>query len=191
MRISYIRVSTAGQNTARQEDIEADRVFTDKESGKDRNRPGLEEMLRFAREGDTVLVHSMDRLGRSTIDIHNIVSELTDNGVTVEFIKEKLILSKDSGPNAKLMLSVFAAIAEFERSIIRERQREGIAKAKARGVYKGRQPAMTADQIETARQRKDLGVPLSRIARDLGVARSTLYAALGGAGAYAGEETTA
>lgn len=184
MLIGYIRVSTEGQNTARQEDIEADRVFTDKQSGKDRNRPGLEEMMRFAREGDTVRVSSMDRLGRSTIDLYEIVSELTNKGVTVEFLKEKLTMTKDGGPHTTLQLGIFAAVAEFERAIIRERQREGIAKAKARGVYKGRQPAMTAEQIETARERRDMGVPMARIAKDMGVARSTLYAALAGTGTY-------
>ncbi|WP_022924890.1 recombinase family protein [Serinicoccus marinus] len=187
MLIGYTRVSTETQSLARQElGLDIDRLFSEKVSGKDRDRPALNEMLRFARDGDTVRVHSLDRLARSLLDLESIVRELTGNGVTVEFITERLTFKpNEEDPASTLMMQVLGSIAQFERSLIKQRQRDGIAKAKARGVYTGRKPALTAEQIASARERRDSGVPLSRIARDLGVARTTLHAALAGAGAYA------
>ena len=138
-RIGYVRVSTLDQNEKRQlEGQVLDRVFTDKASGRDTARPELTELLRFARDGDTVVVHSMDRLARNLDDLRALVQGLTHKGVRVEFVKESLVFTGEDSPMANLMLSVMGAFAEFERSLIRERQREGIALAKQRGAYKGR-----------------------------------------------------
>lgn len=186
MLIGYTRVSTVGQNLDRQDLGEVDRLFEEKASAKDTNRPQLQEMLRFAREGDTVRVHSMDRLARSLKDLIEIVSTLTGNGAVVEFKKEVLTFRPGSdNPYDILMMQIIGAIAQFERSILKERQREGIAIAKDRGVYKGRKPALTPAQIDLVRERHELGVPIARLAKDLGVARTTLYAALAEKGTYA------
>jgi DNA invertase Pin-like site-specific DNA recombinase len=134
--VGYIRVSTLDQNTDRQLDgLELDRTFTDRISGKDTDRPELESIIRYVRDGDTVIVHSMDQLARNLDDLRRLVRELTGRGVKVSFIKEGLTFTGDDSPMATLLLSVMGAFAEFERALIRERQREGIALAKARGVY--------------------------------------------------------
>src|SRR5271170_7247718 len=139
--VGYRRVSTLDQNTTRQLDgVELDRVFEDKLSGKDTNRPQLTAMLAHVREGDTVIVHSLDRLGRNLVDLRRIVSDLTERGVKVQFIKENLIFSGEDSPMSNLLPSMLGAVAEFERALILERQREGIAIAKRAGVYKGRKP---------------------------------------------------
>ena len=143
-RVGYIRVSTLDQNTVRQLDGEdVDKVFTDKASGKDTKRPQLQAALDYLREGDTLLVHSMDRLARNLDDLRKIVLDLTHKGVLVEFIKERLTFTGEDSAMSQLLLSVMGAFAEFERSLIRERQREGIALAKKAGVYKGRKPSLT------------------------------------------------
>ncbi len=135
-RVGYIRVSSFDQNPERQlETVSVDRVFTDKASGKDTQRPELENLLAFVREGDTMIVHSMDRLARNLDDLRRLVQELTERGVRIEFVKENLIFTGEDSPMANLMLSVMGAFAEFERALIRERQREGIVLAKQRGVY--------------------------------------------------------
>jgi DNA invertase Pin-like site-specific DNA recombinase len=142
-RIGYVRVSTLDQNEKRQlEGQVLDRVFTDKASGRDTTRPQLTELLQFARDGDTVVVHSMDRLARNLDDLRALVQGLTSKGVRVEFVKESLVFTGEDSPMANLMLSVMGAFAEFERSLIRERQREGIALAKQRGAYKGRKKTL-------------------------------------------------
>jgi DNA invertase Pin-like site-specific DNA recombinase len=154
MRVGYIRVSTVDQNTVRQFDgIEVERVFTDKASGKDTTRPKLDELIAFVRAGDTVLVHSMDRLARDLDDLRRLVRTLTGKGVRVEFVKESLTFTGEDSPMATLLLSVVGAFAEFERALILERQREGIAMAKQRGVYTGRKPALTAEQAQQLRER--------------------------------------
>src|SRR5215213_1889234 len=143
-RIGYIRVSTLDQQTERQLDgIALDQTFTDKASGKDTNRPQLELMLRFARTGDTVIVHSMDRLARNLDDLRRIVHTLTGKGVRIEFVKEHLAFTGEDSPMASLMLSAMGAFAEFERALIKERQKEGIALAKQRGAYRGRKKALS------------------------------------------------
>ena len=140
-KVGYARVSTGEQNLDRQvAQLKAEKVFTyftDKRSGGSRERPGLDEAMRYVRAGDQLVFTSMDRCARSLIDLHSIVEELVQRGVSVKFIKEGQTYSKDSTPVAKLMLGLLGAVAEFERSIIRERQAEGIARAKKRGVYKG------------------------------------------------------
>jgi DNA invertase Pin-like site-specific DNA recombinase len=138
-RVGYIRVSSVGQNPARQLDgVELDRVFADTVSGKSATRPQLQAMLAYVRDGDTVIVHSMDRLARNLDDLRRLVRELTGRRVAVQFIKEQLTFTAADSPMVTLLLSVLGAFAEFERALIRERQLEGIALAKARGAYKGR-----------------------------------------------------
>jgi DNA invertase Pin-like site-specific DNA recombinase len=137
--IGYIRVSSYDQNTSRQlEGLTLDKVFVDKASGKDIHRPELENLKQFVREGDTVIVHSMDRLARNLDDLRKTVRNLTHKGVKIQFLKENIIFSGEDSPLANLLLSVMGAFAEFERALIKERQLEGIAMAKKRGVYKGR-----------------------------------------------------
>ena len=175
-RIGYTRVSTLDQQTDRQlEGVAVDRMFTDKASGKDTRRPALDDLLGFVRDGDTVVVHSMDRLARNLDDLRRLVRQLTERGVRIEFMKEKLTFTGEDSPMANLMLSVMGAFAEFERALIRERQREGIALAKKRGVYRGRKKTFSDDQVDALRARVAAGEPKARVARDLGVSRETLY----------------
>lgn len=178
---AYVRVSSIDQNPARQ--LEAigivDRVFVDRASGGSAAREALQELLTWARFGDEVRVHSMDRLARSVIDLHRIVDELVGRGVTIRFLKEGLSFNQASNdPTARLMLGIMGSVAEFERALIRERQAEGIAAAKARGVYRGRKRALGPEDVQKARERVSGGVPKAQVARDLGVSRQTLYSAL-------------
>ena len=161
------------------EGIQLDRTFTDKASGKDANRPELAALLDYVRDGDTVKVHSMDRLARNLDDLRKIVKTITEKGARIEFSKENLIFTGDDSPIATLLLSVMGAFAEFERSLIRERQREGVAIAKAKGLYRGRKPKLNAAQIAEAKAKVASGVPKARVAREMGVSRMTLYGALG------------
>jgi DNA invertase Pin-like site-specific DNA recombinase len=157
-RIGYIRVSTYDQNPERQlENVALDRTFTDKASGKDAKRPQLEALTTFARSGDTVIVHSMDRLARNLDDLRHIVRVFTDRGVRVEFVKEGLTFTGEDSPMATFMLSVMGAFAEFERALIRERQREGIALAKRRGAYRGRKRSLSEAEIIGLRHRVSSG----------------------------------
>lgn len=180
-RIGYVRVSSLDQNTDRQlEGVRVDRTFTDKVSGKDTNRPKFQEMLAFVREGDTVVVHSMDRLARNLDDLRSTVKMLTTKGVAVEFIHEHLTFTGDDTPMANLLLSVMGAFAEFERALIRERQLEGIALAKQRGAYKGRKRSLSEAAIAEIRQRLSTGTPKAQLAREYGISRETLYQYLRG-----------
>ncbi|ORJ63696.1 recombinase family protein [Mycobacterium simiae] len=175
-RIGYQRVSTLDQNAGRQLDgVELDRVFTDKASGKEVKRPALARALDYAREGDTLVVHSMDRLARNLEDLRRIVRELTGQGVKVEFVKENLTFAGDDSPMNTLLLSMLGAVAEFERSMILERQREGIALAKAAGKYKGRKAALTDQQADELRGRLAGGESVSRLAREYGISRQSVY----------------
>ncbi len=174
-RIGYIRVSSFDQNPDRQlEHVQASRLFTDKASGKDTQRPELERLLAFVREGDTVVVHSMDRLARNLDDLRRIVQGLTKRGVCIEFAKESLTFTGEDSPMANLMLSVMGAFAEFERALIRERQREGIALAQQRGAYRGRKKALSPEQVAELRQRA-ADEQKAKLAREFGVSRETLY----------------
>lgn len=178
-KIGYVRVSSADQNTARQLDgMTFDRVFEDKASGKDRNRPQLEAALAHLREGDSFTIHSMDRLARNLSDLLAIVKELTSRGVTVHFVKEQLTFTGDDEPMAKLLLSVMGACAEFERAMIKQRQAEGIAVAKLAGKYKGRPRAVSPVQVIEARRRKATGESMSDLAEEMGCSRQTLYSAI-------------
>lgn len=175
-KIGYIRVSSADQNTERQLDgLVMDRLFTDKVSGKSTDRPQLQEMLRFVREGDHLYVHSMDRLARNLIDLRQMVKDLTSRGIKVSFVKENLVFNGDDAAMSVLLLSVMGAVAEFERSLLRERQAEGIRIAKKKGVYKGRKASLTKFQMEDIQQRIAAGVPKAKVAREFKCSRETLY----------------
>ena len=175
-RLGYIRVSSFDQNSERQlESIPVARAFTDRASGKDALRPELDRLLSFAREGDTVVVHSMDRLARNLDDLRRLVQAFTARGVRVEFVKEGLVFTGEDSPMATLMLSVMGAFAEFERALIRERQREGIALAQRRGVYRGRKPALSPTQSAELRRRVQNGAQKAALAREFGINRDTLY----------------
>lgn len=178
-KIGYARVSSKDQNLDRQlaalKKKKVFRIFTDKVSGSSTQRPGLDGALNYVRAGDQLIVVSMDRLARSLIDLHRLVDELTERGVSVKFLKEGQTYSLDSSPVAKLMLGLLGSVAEFERAIIRERQAEGIAKAKARGVYKGRAKVLNEEQIMQAREWVSEGIPKAEVARRLGIGRTTLY----------------
>ena len=178
-RVGYIRVSTLDQNTERQLDcIEVDKKFTDKASGKDTKRPQLHAALDYLREGDVLVVHSMDRLARNLDDLRKIVLGLTSRGVVVEFVKEHLTFTGEDSAMSNLLLSVMGAFAEFERSLIKERQREGIAVAKKAGVYKGRKPSLTPEKVQELRQRVAAGEKKARLAVEYGVSRQTLYTSI-------------
>jgi len=176
LQVGYVRVSAVDQKEVRQLDgVELDKRFTDKVSGRDRNRPGLERMIEFVREGDTVFCHSMDRLARNLDDLRLLVKKLTAKGVKVCFVKESLTFTGEDSPMANLLLSVMGAIAEFERELIKERQREGIALAKKRGAYQGRKRTLTAAQAAVLLQRISAGESKAKLAKELGVSRNTVY----------------
>jgi DNA invertase Pin-like site-specific DNA recombinase len=176
-RIGYIRVSTVDQNTARQlEGIQVDKKFTDKVSGKDTKRPQLQAAFDYVRDGDVLVVHSMDRLARNLTDLRTLVSQLTAKGVAVEFVKENLSFTGEDTAMSNLLLSVMGAFAEFERALILERQREGIALAKAEGKYKGRKRTLTPAQVTDLCTRAASGeVSKTALAEEFGISRETLY----------------
>lgn len=175
--VGYIRVSSVGQNTARQLDgIEIDRTFTDKASGKDRNRPELEECLKYVRAGDTLHVHSIDRLARDLGDLISIVKELTAKGVAVWFHKENMQFAGDkANPMNELLLGIMGSIAQFERTMIAERRIEGQQKAKALGKHIGRFSKFTAEQVADIKRRVAAGESKTVIAKEYGIARQTVY----------------
>jgi DNA invertase Pin-like site-specific DNA recombinase len=175
-RVGYIRVSTLDQREDRQLDgVELDKRFVDRTSGKDIKRPQLTALLGFIRDGDTVVCHSMDRLGRNLDDLRKLVFGMTERGVRVEFIKENLIFTGEDSPMANLLLSVMGAIAEFERQLIRERQREGIALAKKRGVYKGRPAILNEVVAASLLERLAAGEKPAELAREFEISRMTLH----------------
>jgi DNA invertase Pin-like site-specific DNA recombinase len=175
-RVGYVRVSSSGQNEARQlEGVQLDKTFTDKVSGKDTARPKLQAALDYVREGDVLVVHSMDRLARNMSDLEALVRSLTSKAVTVEFVSERLTFTGSDDKYATLLLHILGGVAQFERAIIRERQREGIALAKARGVYKGRKPSLTPDKVTDIRKRLGAGETVAALAREFKVSRQTIY----------------
>lgn len=174
--VGYIRVSTTDQNTERQLDgVQLNKVFTDKVSGATTDRPELQNMLEYVREGDVIHVHSIDRLARSLVDLLALVQSLTAKGVHVRFNKENLLFTGESNPTQSLMLSIMGSVAEFERAMIRERQREGIAKAKEKGVYKGRSKTIDDKAI---RSHVAAGNSYRDSAKTLGVSVSTVQRAM-------------
>ncbi len=175
-RIGYIRVSSEDQNPERQLDgVALDRAFVERASGKDTDRPQLQDLQRYAREGDTVVVHSMDRLARNVDDLRRLVQDFTRLGIVVEFRKEALTFTGDDGPMSQLLLTVLGAVAQFERDLIRERQREGIEAAKRRGVYRGRRKALTLDRAAELVRRATGPESKAELAREYGISRETLY----------------
>ena len=181
--VGYVRVSTTDQNPARQLEAigQVDRLFAEKISARTTDRPQLQAMLAYVRSGDVVKVKSPDRLARSTTDLLALVNQLKSKDIQVESIDQPA-LNTDS-PQGEFMLTILGAVAQLERATIKERQAEGIALARARGVY-DRTPKLSPDQIELARRRIADGVTKSKVARDLGVSRQTLYTALAGQGRY-------
>ena len=176
MRVGYKRVSSVDQNLARQTMDDVDRIFEDKISGKDTNRAALQEMIGFVREGDEVIVHSIDRLARDLRDLQNIIKQLNDKGVGISFLSERLTFTgKADDAMSKLMLQMMGSFAEFERNIIRKRQAEGIAKAKERGVYKGRAKSVSDGKIVALKAK---GYKVTEIAEEMGINRITVYRAL-------------
>ncbi|GAA2375827.1 recombinase family protein [Gordonia cholesterolivorans] len=180
-RIGYRRVSTVDQNADRQLDnVQVDKMFTDKVSGKSLDRPELQKALDYVRDGDTFIVHSMDRLARNIDDLRRTVKELTGAGVRVEFVKEGQIFTGEDSPMSNLMLSLLGAVAEFERALILERQREGIELAKRAGKYKGGRPKLDAEQAAELARRKAAGERVADLAREFGVSRQTVYSYVAG-----------
>jgi DNA invertase Pin-like site-specific DNA recombinase len=177
--IGYIRVSTEDQNTARQlVGIQLDRVFEDKLSGKNTDRPELQKCLLYAREGDTLYIHSMDRLARNLIDLQSIVADLTDKGVTIKFGSENMTFTKDSNPMSILMLQMMGAFAEFERKLIKQRVKEGIANAKINGTKTGKpfgNAPMDPKIVAKAKELYDSGMTISQVARELKISRTPIY----------------
>lgn len=173
MKVGYRRVSTEEQNLDRQELGDVERVFEEKISGKNTDRLALQEMIAFVRDGDEVLVYSIDRLARDLRDLQNIIQTLNDKGVSISFISERLTFSANTNdPFAKLQLQIIGSVAEFERSIIRKRQAEGIAKAKAKGVYKGRKKTIDEKRIY---QLADEGMSQNQIAAEMNITRISVY----------------
>lgn len=178
-QVGYIRVSSVGQNTERQlAGVQLDEVFEDKVSGKNTDRPSLVACLKHLRKGDTLHVHSMDRLARNLDDLRRIVQELTGRGVKVQFHKESQTFTGEDSPMANLLLSLLGAVAEFERSLIKERQLEGIEIAKRKGVYKGRKPSLTAEQVAELHKRVAAGEGKAELARQFKISRASVYAYL-------------
>ena len=174
--INYIRVSTAEQNSERQLiGVACDKVFEDIASGKDTNRNGLNAMLDYAREGDTINIHELSRLGRNVEDLLQIVKSLNAKGVAVNFVKESLLFNGDSNAVQDLMLHMLSAISQFERSLLLERQREGIAIARAAGKYKGRVSRFSAREVDTMTKAFAASTNKAELAREYGISRAYLY----------------
>jgi DNA invertase Pin-like site-specific DNA recombinase len=170
--VGYRRVSSGDQNMDRQA-IECDKLFEEAASGGFRDRPALTAMIDYVREGDEIRVWSIDRLARDLRDLQDVIQTVNAKGASITFLSERLTFSGlADDPFAKLQLQMMGAFAEFERSIIRKRQAEGIAKARERGVYKGRKPTIDVDAINRL---KSEGLGATAIAKKLGIARASVY----------------
>ena len=176
-KLAYTRVSTADQNLDRQlHGMTFDKVFEDKCSGKDTNRSGLNELINYARKGDEVYVHDISRMARNTADLLSLVKQFNDKGVTLKFVKENLVFSGEANPMNDLMLTLLGAIYQFERSMILERQREGIEIAKKKGKFKGKQP--NKELHHKIQELFKSGMSKRAISIELGCSRPTVYRAL-------------
>lgn len=185
-RVVYIRVSTEDQDSARQQSMAegADRVFEEKQSGKDtEGRPELRAALEYVRDGDTLVAWSLDRLTRSLSDLDQMVKNLNSRGVTLELVSERMIFAggEDINPFDEMMLYNLGIYAQFERRIKSYASREGIAIAKAEGRYKGRKPVLTNADVLKLRDRAATGVPKTKLAREFDISRDTVYRVLAGA----------
>ena len=171
--VAYQRVSSDDQNLDRQDDLQADKYFVEKVSGSTRDRPALNDLLSYIREGDTIVVHSIDRLARDLRDLQNIIHDILNKSCSIKFISEGLSFSADTdNPFAQLQLQMMGAFAQFERTMIRKRQAEGIAKAKAKGVYKGTKPSV--DRIKV-KELLDEGLNPTKVARRMNISRVSVY----------------
>ena len=176
MKLGDRRVSTLEQSLDRQDLGECERVFEEKESAGSANRPALQDMLSFVRSGDEVVVQSIDRIARNLIALQNIVQKLNDKGVTIRFLSESLSFSADEGCAFQtLQLQMLGAFSQFERTMIRKRQAEGIAKAKRRGVYAQRKKSVNPDKV---RQLFQDGMSKATIAKHLNISRMSVYRSL-------------
>ena len=176
MEIGYIRVSSTDQNESRQLDgIALEKTFTDKCSGKNADRPELKKCLDFVRDGDTLHVHSIDRMARNLFDLLRVLDMLKAKNVAVVFHKENMTFDGSDNPMQKLHLHVLGAVAEFERALIRERQREGIAIAKKKGVYKGGKRRASDEELSSVKKQVETHVSVTSLARQYKVSRSTIY----------------
>ena len=175
--IGYIRVSSLDQHAERQlADCKLEKVFEDRASGKDTNRPQLHACLDFSREGDVLHVHSIDRLARNLENMQSIVRKFMDKGVSVYFVKENLRFhGGETSPMQDLLFHVLASFAQFERAMIRERQREGIAAAKREGRKLGRKKALTPEQERELCASATAGAKKKELAVRYGVSRPTVY----------------
>lgn len=176
MLVGYIRISTVGQNTARQEvlmqELGVDKIFIDRLSGKNTDRPQLQEMMAFVRQGDTVVVESISRFARNTKDLLELVEQLTAK--SVEFVSKKEAIDTTT-PTGKFMLTIFGAVAELEREYILQRQSEGIAIAKEQGVYKGRQPIVRPEFEQIVKLWRNGKLTAVEAQRRLDMKPSTFY----------------
>lgn len=171
--VGYRRVSTVDQNLDRQDLGQVDKLFEEKLSGKDTNRPALQALIDYVREGDSVLVWSIDRLARDLRDLQDIIQKLNDKDVSITFKTENLTFGASaSDALAKLQLQMMGAFAEFERSIIKKRQAEGIAKAKAKGVYKGRKPTIDREEVQRLSEE---GLSTYKIAEAMSISRMSVH----------------
>jgi DNA invertase Pin-like site-specific DNA recombinase len=179
-KVGYVRVSSTGQNTERQLDgLKLDKIFTEKASAATTKRPELKRCLEYLREDDELYVHSIDRLARNLQDLLEIVTSLKEKGIPVHFVKEQLDFGSGNNAMSDLMLQIFGAVAQFERSLIRERQQEGIAKAHKKGVKFGVKPKLTPGQIEEVKQMIKDRYKKTDIAKKFGVSVQTIYNYLG------------
>lgn len=175
-RIAYIRVSSIDQNPDRQlAGAIMDKTFIDYASAKSAERPQLKMMLEFVREDDIVFVHSMDRLARNVTDLKEIVKKITRKKAKVFFLKENLEFAGDESALSMLLLHLLGAFAEFEHAFIRERQREGIEMAKKKGKFAGTVCKLNAEKIEILKKELKTCKRRTVIAKELGIARNTLY----------------
>ena len=171
-KVGYIRVSTVDQNTERQLDsVDLDKVYTDKCSGKDTNRPQLKALLDYVRQGDEVHVHDISRMARNLEDLIGLVKQLNSKGVSIKFHKENLTFTGEQNAMQELLLGVLGSVYQFERSMLLERQREGIQKAKEAGKYKGRPQQVDREKIK---ELLTAGVSIRKTASQLGIAVSTV-----------------
>ncbi len=174
--IGYIRVSTSEQNTSRQlENVLLDKVFSEKVSSSKTERPELNACLNYLREGDTLHIHSIDRLARNLIELQSIVKTLTQRGIRVHFHAENMIFSGESSPMQELLFQILGAFAQFERNLIKERQREGIEKAKKEGRYNGRPRKISIDDKNAILKQLSEGIPPSVIAKEYAVSVSSIH----------------
>jgi DNA invertase Pin-like site-specific DNA recombinase len=177
--VGYVRVSSQGQNTARQlVGIQLDKEFVDMVTGSNQDREGLKECMAYVREGDQLVVDSIDRLARNLQDLQEIVANLIKKGVSVRFIKENLTFTGKEDALANLMLQMMGAFAEFERTMIRSRQREGIIAAKLAGKHLGRPAKVDKKFIKVVKEKVESCQSIRSIAKELNVSRATIYKAI-------------